>query len=97
MKVINDSPGEGNGNQLNYSYLENSMDRGACRLQSMGSQKIGHNQAHTHTIKDQGRQVVSGYGIKHHKPSHEWWNEYSMLRGQFEKLDCRVATRKDAK
>ena len=23
------SPGEGNGNQLQYSYLENSMDRGA--------------------------------------------------------------------
>ena len=24
-----DSPGEGNGNPLQYSYLENSMDRGA--------------------------------------------------------------------
>ena len=24
------SPGEGNGNPLQYSYLENSMDRGAC-------------------------------------------------------------------
>ena len=37
---------------------------------------------HIHTIKDQGRQAISGYGIKHHKPSYEWWNEYSMLRGQ---------------
>ena len=63
----------------------------------MGSQKTGHNQAHTYTIKDQGRQVVSSYGIKHHKPSHECWNEYSRFRGQFEKLDCRVATGKDAK
>ena len=32
------SPGEGNGNPLQYSCLENPMDRGACRLQSMGSQ-----------------------------------------------------------
>ena len=24
-------PGEGNGNPLQYSYLENPMDRGACR------------------------------------------------------------------
>ena len=33
------SPGEGNGNSLQYSCLENSMDRGAWRtIQSMGSQ-----------------------------------------------------------
>ena len=31
------SPGEGNGNLLQYSCLENPMDRGAGRLQSMGS------------------------------------------------------------
>ena len=30
------SPGEGNGNQLQYSCLENPLGRGACRLQSMG-------------------------------------------------------------
>ena len=35
------SPGEGNGNPLQYSCLENPMDRGACRLQSMGSQRVG--------------------------------------------------------
>ena len=34
------SPGEGNGNPLQYSYLENSMDRG---LQSIESQRVGHN------------------------------------------------------
>ena len=33
------SPGEGNGNPLQYSCLGNSMDRGAGRLQSIGSQK----------------------------------------------------------
>ena len=32
------SVGEGNGTPLQYSRLENPMDRGACRLQSMGSQ-----------------------------------------------------------
>ena len=38
------SPGEGNGYPLQYSYLENSMDREAWRaIQSMGSQKVvGH-------------------------------------------------------
>ena len=38
------SPGEGNGNPLQYSCLENSMGRGAW-LQSMGSQRVGHNWA----------------------------------------------------
>ena len=36
------SPGEGNGNPLQYSCLENSMDRGLGVLQSMGSQRVGH-------------------------------------------------------
>ena len=34
------SPGEGNGNSLQYSCLGNPMDRGAWRaMESMGSQK----------------------------------------------------------
>ena len=33
------SPGVGNGNLLQYSCLENPMDRGTCGLQLMGSQK----------------------------------------------------------
>ena len=33
------SPGGGHGNPLQYSCLENPVDRGACGLQSMGSQK----------------------------------------------------------
>ena len=36
------SPGEGNGNLLQYSCLEKSMDRGGCQVQSMGSQRVGH-------------------------------------------------------
>ena len=36
-------PGEGNGNPLQYSCLENPMDGGAwCRLLPMGSQRVGH-------------------------------------------------------
>ena len=35
------SPGEGNGNPLQYYCLENPMDRGAGGLQSMGSQRVG--------------------------------------------------------
>ena len=34
------SPGEGNGNPLQYSCLENSMDRQPGRLQSMGSHRV---------------------------------------------------------
>ena len=33
-------PGVGNGNLLQYSCLENSMDRGVWWLQSMGSQRV---------------------------------------------------------
>ena len=36
------SPGEGNGNSLQYSCLENSMDRGAWSV-IIGSQRVGHN------------------------------------------------------
>ena len=37
--------GEGNGNPLQYSSLGNPMDRGACRLQSLESQKVRHDLA----------------------------------------------------
>ena len=36
---------EGNGIPLQYSCLENPMDGEACRLQSMGSQRVGHDWA----------------------------------------------------
>ena len=36
-------PGEGNGNPLQYSCLENPVNEGAwCRLLSLGSQRVGH-------------------------------------------------------
>ena len=37
--------GEGNGNPLLSSWLENCMDRGAWELQSMGLQRVGHDWA----------------------------------------------------
>ena len=43
------SLGEGNSNPLEYSCLENSMDRGAWWAQSMRSQRVGHDWAHKHT------------------------------------------------
>ena len=36
------SPGGGHGNSLQYYCLENPMDRGAWRLQSIGSQRVRH-------------------------------------------------------
>ena len=36
------SPGEGNGDPLQCSCLESPIDRGAWRLQSLGSQRVGH-------------------------------------------------------
>ena len=36
------SPGEGNGYPLQYSCLENSMDREVWWLQFMGSQRVKH-------------------------------------------------------
>ena len=34
--------GKGNGNLLQYSCLENPMDRVACGLQSIGLQRVRH-------------------------------------------------------
>ena len=36
------SPGEGNGSPLQYSCLENPMDRGACRATVHGVMRVGH-------------------------------------------------------
>ena len=45
------SPGEWNGNPLQYSYLENSMDRGAWwATQFMGLQRVGHNWVIEHSL-----------------------------------------------
>ena len=43
------SPGGGNGNPLQYSFLENPMDRDPSRLQSMELHRAGHDWATKHT------------------------------------------------
>ena len=42
------SPGKGNGSPLQYSCLENSMDRGAWQVQSMRSQRVNMTEQLTH-------------------------------------------------
>ena len=43
------SPGEGNGNPLHYSCLENPMDRGAWWTTYVGSKRVGHDLTTQHT------------------------------------------------
>ena len=43
------SPGIGNGNPFQYSCLENSIDRGVWRAQSMGLQRVEHNWVTEHS------------------------------------------------
>ena len=55
---------EGNGNPLQYSYLENPMDRGAWWVQSTRSQKDGHDWA-TNTGRDTSGWSDSWFGASH--------------------------------
>ena len=43
------SPGEGNGNPLQYSCLENPMGRGAWQATVYGVTRVGHDLANKHT------------------------------------------------
>ena len=45
------SPGEGNGNPLQYSCMENSMERGVWWVQPMGSQRVGHDWLSAHSAR----------------------------------------------
>ena len=56
-------PGGGSGHPLPYSYLQNSMDRGARGLQSMWLQRVGHDWATKHTYT---------HIIQKHKLSQLW-------------------------
>ena len=63
------SPGEGNGNPLQYSCLENPMDRGAWGLVgwSMGLQRVGHDwetNTHTHTHTHTQSYVILTVALK---------------------------------
>ena len=60
------SPGEGNGNPLQYSRLENPMNRGAQWATVHGVSRVGHDLAtkpppplyNSHLISSQGRLVI---------------------------------------
>ena len=54
-------PGVGNGNPLQCSCLEISMNRGAGGLQSMGPQRVKHGWAHTNTEPSVEPIVLVGY------------------------------------
>ena len=58
-------PGEGNGNPLQYSCLENPMDGGAwCRPLSMGSQRVGHDWATSlHFTSNSLKEVPKSFSI----------------------------------
>ena len=43
IPLLGRSPGEADGNPLQDFCLENPMDRGACGLQIIGSQRVRHN------------------------------------------------------
>ena len=47
-------PDEGNGNTLQYSCLENSMDRGVCQapMHPLGRKELDMTQQQTHTEKE---------------------------------------------
>ena len=54
-------PGEWNGNPLQYSCLENSMDRGACGPQSMGSQRATEHAHHNWATEHAHHQYIGIY------------------------------------
>ena len=45
------SPGEGHDKPLQSPCLENHMDRGTCRLQSVELERFGHDRRDLHTLK----------------------------------------------
>ena len=58
------SPGEGNGNPLQYSCLENPMDRGACWLQSSSVQFISVTQS-CPTVGNPMNRGMPGLSVHH--------------------------------
>ena len=64
------SPGEGNGNPLQYSCLENPMDRGAWQSTVHGVARVGHNLA----IKPSPWTVAHQAPLSMGFPRQEYWS-----------------------
>ena len=64
------SPGEGNGNPLQYSCLENPMDRGAWQSTVHGVTRVGHNLA----IKPSPWTVAHQAPLSMGFPRQEYWS-----------------------
>ena len=65
-------PGEGCGYPLQYSCLENSMDRGTCQAIAYGITRVGHDlttkrqihtQTHTHTHTHTHTSILSHFAV----------------------------------
>ena len=70
-------PGEGNGNPLQYSCLENPMNGGAwCRLLSMGSQRVGHDWA---TSLSLFTPLLINPKVFPQSSCSVWYSDYSLL------------------
>ena len=59
---LGSSPGEGIGNLLQFSCLENPMGRRACGLQSIGSQRVKHNGSDLAHMHANGWKVANDRG-----------------------------------
>ena len=71
------SPGEGNGNPLQYSCLENPIDQEPGRLQSTGLQRIGHDWAtslHFTSLHTDATRTKASPGERC------WWSTWWILR-----------------
>ena len=82
------SPGEGNGNPVQYSCLENPMDRGAWRATVHGVTKsrtqltlslsLTHTYTHTHTEERVGEGLFGSLGLENNELMYmEWINNKS--------------------
>ena len=75
------SPREGNGYPLQYFCLENTMDRGAWGLQSMGSQRVRHNLALTLSLRHVKGRERSGQAEGWMRAKPQWRKRHGCNRG----------------
>ena len=75
------SPREGNGNPLQYSCLENPMDRGAWRARVQGVIKSQTPLSNSHTLKKKPghHEASSALSERHHAASQKSCPEFSIL------------------